>query len=157
VAEGLWLWTDPWRGEQPFAAGCPKPWNAIPRASVLASYNHALEGPMPDIKQAKILIMATDGFEQAELLVPQENPQVAATNNAVGRAARLWSLSVHLRQGRSVRSGSRTAFAKANAIHEQALHHTLDVVARLEKRDALDPVDRVDTRQTRVAVCLDPL
>ena len=27
---------------------------------------------MPDIKQAKILIMATDGFEQSELLVPQE-------------------------------------------------------------------------------------
>ena len=62
----------PWSGEQPFAAGCPKPWNAIPRASVLGSYNHALEGPMPDIKQAKILIMATDGFEQSELLVPQE-------------------------------------------------------------------------------------
>ncbi|MGO4571329.1 DJ-1/PfpI/YhbO family deglycase/protease [Microvirga sp. 2TAF3] len=27
---------------------------------------------MPDIKQAKILIMATDGFEQSELLVPQK-------------------------------------------------------------------------------------
>ncbi len=27
---------------------------------------------MTDIKQAKILIMATDGFEQSELLVPQE-------------------------------------------------------------------------------------
>ena len=27
---------------------------------------------MPDIKQAKILIMATDGFEQSELMVPQE-------------------------------------------------------------------------------------
>lgn len=27
---------------------------------------------MPSIKEAKILIMATDGFEQAELLVPQE-------------------------------------------------------------------------------------
>jgi protease I len=27
---------------------------------------------MPDIKNAKILIVATDGFEQAELLVPQE-------------------------------------------------------------------------------------
>ena len=27
---------------------------------------------MPDIKQAKILILATDGFEQSELLVPQE-------------------------------------------------------------------------------------
>jgi protease I len=27
---------------------------------------------MPDIKQARILIMATDGFEQSELLVPQE-------------------------------------------------------------------------------------
>ena len=27
---------------------------------------------MADIKQAKILIVATDGFEQAELLVPQE-------------------------------------------------------------------------------------
>src|SRR4051812_50009713 len=27
---------------------------------------------MPKIKQAKILIMATDGFEQSELLVPQE-------------------------------------------------------------------------------------
>ena len=27
---------------------------------------------MPDIKQAKILIIATDGFEQSELLVPQE-------------------------------------------------------------------------------------
>ncbi|QRM30697.1 type 1 glutamine amidotransferase domain-containing protein [Microvirga sp. VF16] len=27
---------------------------------------------MPDIKQAKILIMVTDGFEQSELMVPQE-------------------------------------------------------------------------------------
>lgn len=27
---------------------------------------------MPDIQQAKILIMATDGFEQSELLVPQQ-------------------------------------------------------------------------------------
>src|SRR3954470_10451660 len=27
---------------------------------------------MPKIKQAKILIVATDGFEQSELLVPQE-------------------------------------------------------------------------------------
>ena len=27
---------------------------------------------MPDIKQAKILILATDGFEQSELMVPQE-------------------------------------------------------------------------------------
>ncbi|MBB4039158.1 protease I [Microvirga flocculans] len=27
---------------------------------------------MPDIKQAKILIMATDGFEQSELMVPQQ-------------------------------------------------------------------------------------
>lgn len=27
---------------------------------------------MPDIKQAKILIVATDGFEQSELVVPQE-------------------------------------------------------------------------------------
>ena len=27
---------------------------------------------MPDIKEAKILIMATDGFEQSELLVPQQ-------------------------------------------------------------------------------------
>ena len=27
---------------------------------------------MPDIKQARILIIATDGFEQSELLVPQE-------------------------------------------------------------------------------------
>ena len=27
---------------------------------------------MPDIKQARILIMATDGFEQSELMVPQE-------------------------------------------------------------------------------------
>jgi protease I len=27
---------------------------------------------MPDIKQARILILATDGFEQSELIVPQE-------------------------------------------------------------------------------------
>lgn len=27
---------------------------------------------MPDIKQARILIMATDGFEQSELMVPQQ-------------------------------------------------------------------------------------
>lgn len=27
---------------------------------------------MPDIRQAKILIMATDGFEQSELMVPQQ-------------------------------------------------------------------------------------
>jgi protease I len=31
-----------------------------------------MENVMPDIKQAKILIMATDGFEQSELMVPQE-------------------------------------------------------------------------------------
>jgi protease I len=30
------------------------------------------ENSMADIKQARILIMATDGFEQSELLVPQE-------------------------------------------------------------------------------------
>jgi putative intracellular protease/amidase len=27
---------------------------------------------MPDIRQAKILVLATDGFEQSELLVPVE-------------------------------------------------------------------------------------
>src|SRR3954466_2864526 len=31
-----------------------------------------MENAMPDIKQAKILIMATDGFEESELTVPQE-------------------------------------------------------------------------------------
>jgi protease I len=31
-----------------------------------------MENVMPDIKQARILIMATDGFEQSELMVPQE-------------------------------------------------------------------------------------
>jgi protease I len=31
-----------------------------------------MENAMPDITQAKILIMATDGFEQSELIFPQE-------------------------------------------------------------------------------------
>jgi protease I len=31
-----------------------------------------MECDMPDIKEAKILIMATDGFEQSELMVPQQ-------------------------------------------------------------------------------------
>jgi len=31
-----------------------------------------MESVMPDIQQARILIMATDGFEQAELMVPQQ-------------------------------------------------------------------------------------
>jgi len=31
-----------------------------------------MENVMPDIQKAKILIMATDGFEQSELMVPQQ-------------------------------------------------------------------------------------
>jgi protease I len=31
-----------------------------------------MESAMPDIRQAKILIMATDGFEQSELMIPQQ-------------------------------------------------------------------------------------
>ena len=38
---------------------------------------------MPDIKQAKILIMATDGFEQSELMVPQEKLSEAGATVAV--------------------------------------------------------------------------
>jgi protease I len=37
-----------------------------------------MENVMPDIKQAKILIMATDGFEQSELMVPQEKLRMPA-------------------------------------------------------------------------------
>lgn len=38
---------------------------------------------MPDIKQAKILIMATDGFEQSELMVPQKKLSEAGATVAV--------------------------------------------------------------------------
>jgi protease I len=58
----------------------PPPWNLKLDGSVLAASEQVLERPMPDIKQAKILIMATDGFEQSELLVPQEKlTEVGAT------------------------------------------------------------------------------
>src|SRR4051794_29758193 len=48
---------------------------AVLSGSVLLAGGHPTcpgERPMPKIKQAKILIMATDGFEQSELFVPQE-------------------------------------------------------------------------------------
>src|SRR3954469_15921979 len=38
----------------------------------IAVPTETMECTMPDIKQARILIMATDGFEQSELMVPQQ-------------------------------------------------------------------------------------
>ena len=44
---------------------------------------------MPKIKQAKILIVATDGFEQSELLVPQEKlSDAGATVEVAARKSR---------------------------------------------------------------------
>src|SRR5262249_57539714 len=51
----------------------------------------------------------------------------------------------------------RRALIETNPVDQQVLHHALDVVARLGKRDALDPVDGVDLRDARVAVLGDPL
>ena len=47
--------------------------------------------------------------------------------------------------------------AKALAIDQQILHHPLDIVSRFGKRNALDPVDRVDLGIARIAVGLDPV
>lgn len=45
---------------------------------------------MPDIKQARILIMATDGFEQSELMVPQEKlSQAGATVEVAAPKSRM--------------------------------------------------------------------
>src|SRR5262245_55377248 len=48
------------------------------------------------------------------------------------------------------------AAAEAHAIDLQVLHDALDVVARLRKRNAFDPVDRIDLGIARIAVLLDP-
>src|ERR1700674_3308328 len=48
------------------------------------------------------------------------------------------------------------AVAEAHAIYLQVLHDALDVVARLGKRNAFDPVDRIDLGVARIAVLLDP-
>jgi len=42
---------------------------------------------MPDINQVRILIMATDGFEQSELMVPQEKLAEAAARRRSKRPA----------------------------------------------------------------------
>src|SRR5690606_1698026 len=45
---------------------------------------------MPDIHQAKILIMATDGFEQSELIVPQQRlTEAGATVEVAARKSRM--------------------------------------------------------------------
>jgi protease I len=52
------------------------------------------EHPMTDIKKSRILIIATDGFEQSELLVPRDKLKQAGAEVRVasptGRAIRSW-------------------------------------------------------------------
>lgn len=51
---------------------------------------------MPDIKQAKILIMATDGFEQSELMVPQEKlSEAGATVEVAAPKSRMKSGKIY--------------------------------------------------------------
>jgi protease I len=51
---------------------------------------------MPDITQAKILIMATDGFEQSELMVPQEKlSEAGATVEVAAPKSRMKSGKIH--------------------------------------------------------------
>src|SRR5688572_773084 len=47
-------------------------WNPAAPRPFPSSSRKQWRSTMPDIKQARILIMATDGFEQSELMVPQE-------------------------------------------------------------------------------------
>jgi protease I len=49
--------------------GFPEPLRVSPVPSQFPTNEESI---MPDIKQARILIMATDGFEQSELMVPQQ-------------------------------------------------------------------------------------
>jgi hypothetical protein len=51
----------------------------------------------------------------------------------------------------------RSAGAEANAIDLQVLHDALDVVARLGKRNALNPIDSIDLGIARIAVLRHPL
>ena len=48
------------------------------------------------------------------------------------------------------------AAGEARLIDLQILHYALDVVARLRKRNAFDPVDRVDPGIARIAILCDP-
>ncbi|HZH51973.1 MAG TPA: type 1 glutamine amidotransferase domain-containing protein [Microvirga sp.] len=51
---------------------------------------------MPDIKQARILIMATDGFEQSELMVPQERlSEAGATVEVAAPKSRMKSGKIY--------------------------------------------------------------
>src|SRR3546814_17856340 len=43
------------------------------------------------------------------------------------------------------------------AVDDETLEDALDVVAGFAEGDALDPVDRIDSRVTRIAVMLDPV
>ncbi|KLK93736.1 glutamine amidotransferase [Microvirga vignae] len=50
---------------------------------------------MPDLKQAKILIMATDGFEQSELMVPQQKlSEAGATVEVAAPKSRMDSAEI---------------------------------------------------------------
>src|SRR5215813_9251564 len=49
------------------------------------------------------------------------------------------------------------AAAKTCAIDLQVFHNPRDIVARFGDRDALDPVDRINARITRIAIGRDPL
>src|SRR5580704_807591 len=51
----------------------------------------------------------------------------------------------------------RGALAITRAVDLQILHDPLDVVARLGKGNALDPIDRVDLGIARITVLCDPL
>ena len=53
--------------------------------------------------------------------------------------------------------GGRNRSGEAGAVDLQILHDALDVVARFGKRDALDPVNRVDLGIARIAVLCHPL
>ena len=69
---------------------------------------------MPDIRHARILIMATNGFEQSELEVPRDRLRAAYSEVHVastdGLAIRGWSLADG---GRPVPADLRIADARA--------------------------------------------
>src|SRR4051812_17592127 len=73
------------------------------------------------------------------------------------RPADLLRNGIVLAQGAFVWAGAGAALGQAIAVDQQAFHHALYVVARLQEGDALDPVDRVDIRRARIAISLDPL
>jgi protease I len=55
-----------------------------------------MESTMPDIKPAKILIMATDGFEQSELMIPQEKlSEAGATVEVAAPKSRMKSGKIY--------------------------------------------------------------